>query len=91
MLQGVFLGVLFLAKLAMLREKLSEVAIVHVVSRKWDFENASTFLSPSFLPFVDDRQSTYSAKLENKDTVLVLAQQGILSRCVLVGACWGTH
>jgi hypothetical protein len=50
MLQGVFLGVLFLAKLAMLRKKLSEVAIVDVVSRKWDFENASTFLSPSFLP-----------------------------------------
>jgi hypothetical protein len=49
MLQGVFLGVLFLAKLAMSRKKLSEVAIVDVVSRKWDFENASTFLSPSFV------------------------------------------
>jgi hypothetical protein len=46
---------------------------VDVVSTKRDFENASTFLPPSFLTFVDDRQATYLEKLENKDTVVSTA------------------
>jgi hypothetical protein len=64
------LGFFVFGKTRHVEEKLSEVAIVDVVSTKRDFENASTFLPPSVLPFVDDRQSTYLAKLENKDTVV---------------------
>jgi hypothetical protein len=81
--RGLF-GCFVFGKTRHVEENLSEVAIVDVVSTKRDFENASTFLPPSFLPFVDGRPSTYLAKLatylaklENKDTVVSTADHTI--------------
>jgi hypothetical protein len=74
-----FFGCFVFGKTRHVEEKLSEVAIVDVVSTKRDFENACLLPSflPSFFPFVDDRRSTYLAKLENKDTLVSTANHTI--------------
>jgi hypothetical protein len=64
----------FLARLAMLRKNCQKL-------QSWTSSVQSGILKalllscllPSFLPFVDDRQSTYLAKSENKDTVVSTA------------------
>jgi hypothetical protein len=89
MLQRVFLGVLFLAKLAMLRKNGQKL-------QSWTSSVQSgivktlllSCLFPSLLLWMVASPPTWQ---NWKTKTPWLAQQAILSRCVLVGACWGTH